>query len=55
MRSIAMQVIPTYINRHRSLIPDGIYLIWNEIKEEREAIPFLIYWSLSKEASGTIL
>ena len=54
-RSIAKQVIPTYINHSRPLIPDGIHLFFlNEVLEEREARPVLICWAPSKEASGTI-
>jgi len=56
LRSIAKQVIPTYINHFRPLIPDGSHLFFfNEVWEEREARPVLICWALSKEASGTIL
>ena len=55
LRSIAKQVIPTYNNHSRPLIPDGIHLFFfNEVWEEREARPVLICWAPSKEASGTI-
>jgi len=55
LRSIAKQVIPTYINHSRPLIPDGIHLYFlNEVWEEREARSVLICWAPSKEASGTI-
>ena len=55
LRSIAKQVIPTYINHSRPLILDGIHLFFlNEVWEEREPRPVLICWALSKEASGTI-
>ena len=54
LRSIAKQVIPTYINHSRPLISDDIHLFFNEVWEEREARPVLICWALSKEASGTI-
>ena len=54
-KSIAKQVIPTYINHSRPLIPDGIHLFFlNKVWAEREAGPVLICWTLSKEASGTI-
>ena len=55
LRSIAKQVIPTYINHSRPLIPDGIHLFfWTRFWEEREARPVLICSAPSKEASGTI-
>ena len=55
LRSIAKQVIPTYINHSRPLIPDGIHLcFWTRFWEERKARPVLICWAPSKDASGTI-
>ena len=54
LRSIAKQVIPTYINHSRPLIPDCIPFFFNDVWEEREARPVLICWAPSKEASGTI-
>ena len=55
LRSIAKQVIPSYINHYRPLIPDGIHLFFlNEVWEDREVWPVHICWALSKEASGTV-
>ena len=55
LRSIAKQVIPTYINHSRPVILDGIHLFfWTRFWEDREARPVLICWAPSKEASGTI-
>ena len=55
LRSIAKQVIPTYINHSRPLISDGIHLFFlNEVWQEKGARPVLICWAPNKEASGTI-
>ena len=54
LRSIAKQVILTYINHYRPLIPDDIHLFFWTRLERREARPVLICWAPSKEASGTI-
>jgi len=53
LRSIAKEVVPTYINHSRSLIPDEIQLIFLTRFERREAKPIPKCWALSKEASGT--
>jgi len=49
LRSIAKQVIPTYNTGNHSwlLIPDEIYLIFNEVWEKREARPIFICLALS--------
>ena len=55
LKSITKQVIPTYINHSRPLIPDDIHLFyWTMFWEEREFRPVLISWTPSKEATGTI-
>ena len=38
LRTIAKQVIPTYINHSRPLILDGAHIFFNEVWEEKEAI-----------------
>jgi len=43
LRSIAKQVIPTYINHSRPLIPDGIYLIFLTRFERREKPDLSLY------------
>ena len=43
LRSIAKQVIPTYINRSRPLIPDGIHLIFWTRFEKREKPDLSLY------------
>ena len=52
LRSIAKQVMPTYINHSGPLIPDKIHLIFfNEVWQERETRPFLIIMLIAKQAS----
>jgi len=55
LRSIAKQVIRTYMNHSWPLIPDCIHLFFWMRFEKREARPVLICWAPSNEASGTIL
>jgi len=43
LRSIANQVIPTYINHSRPLIPDGIHLFFEWGFERREKPDLSLY------------
>jgi len=43
LRSIAKQVIPTYINHSRPLIPDGIHLLFWTRFERREKPDMSLY------------
>ena len=56
LRSTAKQVIPTYFNYSRLLIPDWKHLFFNEIYVcvGGGARHLLICWAPSKESSGTI-